>query len=130
MKNAGLFLVAYYTMRPKYQHITHKAGWMEDQDNISYDESINIVMRLKNKDITTAKVIIDLLNKTVVRNSWNSGASFDELFAYYREGYPQYLEPVAKQLKYDQEETTETENTDNGPETTEETVQTQEKTSG
>lgn len=127
MKSNGIYLVAFYTMRPKYKNITQKSGWMNDPDNISYDESINIVLKLKNKDITTAKVILDLLNKTVVRNSWNSGKTFDELFEYYREGYPQYLEPMARQLGYDQVNTESKE--EDGPETTEETLQTQEEAS-
>jgi len=98
MSSKSIYLVAYYYMKPRNRVRTQTKGWMEDQSNISYDERVAVTRKLKSSDLSTAKIILDLSNKSVVRNGWNNGKDFDTLFEYYHEGYPQYTTTVMNQL--------------------------------
>lgn len=88
-------------MKPKIRVKTQSKGWMENRNNISYDEQVAIARRLKNRDVETAKVILDLANKRVVKNGWTGSKDFDELFKYYLNGYPQYTAPAMAELDPD-----------------------------
>ena len=95
--NKNIYLVAFYSMKPRPGVNTSKKGWMDDTNNITYDERIEISRGLK-RNSNTAKVILDLSNKTVDRNSWGTDRSFDEYFKYYFKGYHKYLTTVMTQL--------------------------------
>jgi hypothetical protein len=96
----SVYLIAYYSIKPKYKN-TNKAGWMDNADNVQWDEQIAVANKLKPRDLQTAKVILDLAKRTVYRNSWNSERSFDDLFEHYYDGYKKYLDPVIQQLGYE-----------------------------
>jgi len=104
----SIYLVAYYYIKPNTKQ-TQKPGWMDDPNGFKYDEQIAIARRLKTKDLTTAKVILDLTNRTVYRNSWKSDTNFDDLFEHFYEGYSKYLDPVIKELGYEFVEVTKNE---------------------
>jgi len=94
-----LYLVAYYFQRPKHNRVrTNKAGWQNQPNAVSYDEQVAITKNLNNRDITMAKVILDMVNKKIVKNGWMSSADFDQMFAYYYGNYPQYTKEVMQQL--------------------------------
>ena len=102
MSKKSVYLVAYYTMKPKSHRVqTQVKGWMDNQDNVAWDEQVGITTKLKSKDISMAKVILDLSNRNVYRNGWNNGKGFDDLFEHYYQGYQRYLDPVIKELGYE-----------------------------
>lgn len=96
----SIYLVAKYAMRPKQHVRTQKKGWMEDNNNFTYDESIAIARSLKKNDIQTSKIILDLSKREVFKNSWSNGKTFDELFSHFYQGYPDYINPIMNQLGY------------------------------
>ena len=89
LKNTA-YIIAYYYMRPKRQASTQIAGWSKDAKNLMYDEKVTVAKRLSKADQSMAKIILDVGNKSVVRNGWQNDLSFDQLFAYFHEGYPKY----------------------------------------
>lgn len=98
MKNT-IYLLAYYYMRPANKRVsTQTKGWMATASNMQYDEQVTVAKKLKTVDLTTAKIILDLGNKKVVRNGWGSENSFDELFGYFLNGYPKYTAEVMSVL--------------------------------
>lgn len=100
MANKNLYLVAYYAMKPKNSRIkTHVSGWMKDMDNVGYDEQIAVTTKIKNKDISMAKIILDLTNETVVRNGWGNEKSYYELYNYFYSKYQKELNPAIAQLR-------------------------------
>ena len=102
MSNKNVYLVAYYMIKPKHSRVaTQIKGWMSESDNVAYDEQIAVVTKLKTNDLQTAKIILDLSNRTVYRNSWNNGKGFDDLFEHFYTGYQKYLDPVINQLGYE-----------------------------
>ena len=96
--NKSIFLVAYYFMRPQSRVRTQVKGWMQTEKNMQFDEQVAVTRRLKNSDQTTAKVILDLSKKSVVRNGWGSTEQFDELFKYFHASYPKYTTEVMATL--------------------------------
>lgn len=97
MSNRDIHLVAFYYAKPKSHVNTQIRGWMNNPDNIRYDERVEITRGLK-RDSNSAKVILNLSNKQVVRNGWNPDTAFNDLFKYYFKGYHQYVTTVMTQL--------------------------------
>ena len=100
MKNKSIYLIATYAAKPKHKGLGNTAGWMKDANNIAYDEQVAFSRGLKTRDIQTAKIILDLSNLKIERNTWQAEKSFSELFAYFYQAYPKYLEPIMQELGY------------------------------
>lgn len=98
MKQKNIYLVATYIMKPKDHVNTSKKGWMDDPANVRYDEKVEITRGLKNKDASSANVILDLSNLQITRNTFKTERTFDEVFLYYFNNYNKYLIPVMGQL--------------------------------
>jgi hypothetical protein len=96
-KPKGIFLVAIYAMKPKGHVNTSRKGWMDNPDNIRYDEQVAITRGLRTKDMH-AQVVLDLSSKVIVKNSFDTGKSFDEIFRYFLENYTEYMAQTMSQL--------------------------------
>jgi hypothetical protein len=84
-------------MKPKPHVNTSKKGWMDNPDNVRYDEQVIISRQIRNKDMN-AQVILDLSNKRIERNAFNTDKEFDEVFEYFFTNYNQYIVEVMGQL--------------------------------
>lgn len=93
----NIYLVAFYGMKPRPGVKTNIKGWMDNKDNLQYDEKVEIT-RGQKKSSQMANVIIDLSNKAVVRNTFNDDRDFRSFFKYYFGGYHEYITAVMKQL--------------------------------
>lgn len=94
-----IYLVAYYYQKPSNRRVrTQLAGWMKDQKNVSWDEQVSITRNLRNRDLTTAGVILDLTQQRVVRNSWNSHANFTDMFEYFVKNYPEQTQGLKNMI--------------------------------
>lgn len=98
MPNNSIYLIAYYYLRPARRANTQSKGWMKDNGNLVYDEKVAVSKKLNKNDHAMAKIIIDLANKQVVRNGWGNDLSFDQIFEYFHEGYPQYTTQIMQDL--------------------------------
>jgi hypothetical protein len=96
-KPKGIFLVAQYFAKPKRHVKTQVKGWMDHPDNIQWDEKVEITRGLKTRDLH-AQVILDLSNKRVERNTYQTGKTFDEIFKYFFANYSDYITKVMAQL--------------------------------
>jgi hypothetical protein len=97
MSNKNIYLTAYFSMKPRPNVNTSVKGWMNDHNNLMYDEKVEIVRGLKPRT-GSAKIILDFTNKTVVRNGFNEDRDFKKLFKYFFGGYAQYMSTVMIQL--------------------------------
>lgn len=91
MKNTNLHLLAQYVTKPRDPTQTGVAGYMTDPANIVYDEMVEITRGLKDADRMRCNVVLDLTAKQVIKNRFNTDATFDEMVKYYCESYPSYL---------------------------------------
>ena len=96
-KPKGIFLVAQYFAKPKRHVKTQVKGWMDDPENIQWDEKVEISRGLRTRDLH-AQVILNLSNKTIERNTFNSGKTFDDIFEYFFTNYSEYITKVMSQL--------------------------------
>lgn len=88
-------------MRPKARVNTQIKGWMDNANNIQYDEQVAVATKLKKADQEYAKIILDMTNKKVVRNRWNNNQDFDAMFEYFAQGYPRYTYEIMGRLDPD-----------------------------
>ena len=96
-KDTSIYIVASYYKKPKDRVNTSKAGWMNDPNNIRYDEQVAITMGLGKKEVQ-AHVIVNLSKKTVERNTLNNNKDFDLLFQYFFTNYSKYITEVMGRL--------------------------------
>ena len=54
-------------------------------------------MNLKDKDLQTARVILDLKRQTIVKNSANEDSDYDDLFKFYHKYYSKQIEQFTSQ---------------------------------
>lgn len=97
MSKQNIYLVAQYFMKPKAHVRTHVKGWMDNPENIRYDEKVEISRGLRTKDLS-AKIVLDLTNKQVHRNGFATDRPFDEIFKYFFANYNEYIIKVMGQL--------------------------------
>lgn len=93
----NIHLVAWYFRKPRPGVKTSQKGWMDNPDNVQWDEKVEIVRRLGNKD-QTAHVILDLNDHKVIRNTFKSEGDFDEIFEYFFTNYSDYITRIMAQL--------------------------------
>jgi fructose-specific phosphotransferase system component IIB len=98
MKKQNIYLVAQYLAKPRDPRRTHIPGYMKDPANIRYDEQVQVSNRLRQQDLITAKIIINLSDKKVEQNSFNGNKDFNELFKYFFKGYHKYITEVMAKL--------------------------------
>jgi hypothetical protein len=101
LKPKQIYLVAYYSTKPKDPKRTKEPGYMKNPANYEFDESINITRGLKTRDQVSAKVILNLSEQIVTKNNFNDNHDFPSLLAHYQESYPQYINPLIAQLYKD-----------------------------
>jgi len=98
MKIKDLHLIAFYVQKPKPGVQTQIAGWTKDPNNYQYDERIEFTRGLSGKDRQYAGVVLNLNTKTVVYNKFGTQKTFDDMFKYFLEGYPQYVAQAMAEL--------------------------------
>lgn len=98
MKKQNIYLVAQYLAKPRDPRRTHVPGYMKDPANVRYDEQVQVSNRLRQQDLITAKIIINLSDKKVEQNSFNGNKDFNELFKYFFKGYHKYITEVMAKL--------------------------------
>jgi hypothetical protein len=90
MKSQTIHLVAFYYAKPRAGVRTTQKGWMNDPNNIQYDERVEVTRGLKS-DTYAAKIILDITNQKVVKNTWSDVTDFAEIYGYYARNYADYL---------------------------------------
>jgi hypothetical protein len=97
-KIQAIHLIAFYVQKPRAGVQTQVAGWNKNPDNFQYDERIEFTRGLSGKDRQYAGVILNLAEKTIVYNKFGDKKTFDDLFKYFLEGYPEYVIQTMAQL--------------------------------
>lgn len=91
MADRNIYLVARYIQKPKDPRRTAQPGYMSNPDNIDYEEEMFIAQGFKNKYISS-HVVLNLTEQKVVKNTFNSGKNFEEIFNYFYNTYKEYLD--------------------------------------
>ena len=97
MADLNIYLLAKYTGQPKDPKQTAKAGYMLNPENIHYEEQVYLVRGLKQRDLKN-QVVLNLTEQKLVKNNFNPGKTFEEIFTHYYEAYPEYIDDCVNQL--------------------------------
>ena len=97
MAKLDTYLLATYVARPRKPRQTAQAGYINNPDNIQYDENLVIVRGWRDRYLKHS-VVLDLTNEKVVKNSFTPGKTFEELFEHYHEGFGEYIEQSVNDL--------------------------------
>lgn len=97
MKNKSIYLIAKYVAKPKDPKQTHNPGYMKDAANLQYDEQVYITRGLRDKDLQN-NIIINLTEEKIVKNTFNTSATFEDIFKHFYEGYAEYIDQSVNQL--------------------------------
>ena len=97
MAKLDIYLLATYVSRPKNPRQTSRAGYITDPDNMQYDENLEIVRGWRDRYMKYS-VVLDLTNEKVIKNSFRTEKTFEELFKHYHEGFGEYIEQTVNEL--------------------------------
>lgn len=76
-----LVIETFHAARPDVR--TEKKGWGNFQDNWSTNESPSLVYRISERNSRQASVIIDLVNKKLIKNRYTNTAPDDVIKHYF-----------------------------------------------
>jgi hypothetical protein len=97
MADLSIYLIAKYTGMPKDPRQTAKPGYMTNPENIHYDEQVYISRGLRDRDLKN-QVVLNLTEEKIVKNNFNSGKTFEEVFTHFYEGYAEYIDDCINQI--------------------------------
>jgi hypothetical protein len=97
MADNSIYLIAKYTGMPKDPRQTAKPGYMTNPENIHYEEQVYISRGLRDKDLKN-QVVLNLTEEKIVKNTFKSGATFEEAFSHYYESYAEYIDDCVNTL--------------------------------
>jgi len=89
--------VAQYVARPKDPRQTVQPGYMTNPDNIEWDERMYITRGLRDKD-AEMNVVLNLTEQKIVKNSFNTAATFEEIFTHFYKAYGDYIDDSVNTL--------------------------------
>jgi hypothetical protein len=82
---------------PKDPRRTATPGYMKDPNNIEYDEQVYISRGLRDKDLKN-QVVLNLTEEKIVKNNFNPGKNFSEIFTHYYDSYAEYIDDCINQI--------------------------------
>ena len=97
-KPKSVFVCAQYFAKPRNPKMTRVPGYFTNDENVVWDERVDVTYGLKDKDLLASKVVINISEQTVVRDSFNSGKGFYELFSYFYDANPQQITKAIQQF--------------------------------
>lgn len=86
----GRFLIAYYVNRPRdpSRSSMKNAG----KENMQTDEQIGFAIKLSEKELMKASVVLELDKRQVLRSKGGLGKDFDKLFNHYNLHYSEHID--------------------------------------
>ena len=97
MADLSIYLIAKYTGIPKDPRRTATPGYMKNPENIQYDEQVYIARGLRDKDLKN-QVVLNLTEDKIVKNNFNPGKNFEEIFTHYYDSYAEYIDDCINQI--------------------------------
>lgn len=107
-KPRNVYIVANYSMKPRDTSQTFRPGYIKDGNNMRWDESVDVRIGLRNRDLTSSQIIINITEQKVVKNNLNNNKSFMELFSYFYSSSPTEISKALKATGISVTETKET----------------------
>ena len=100
MKPQSLFLLVTYLTRPTYPHMTASKKYWSGAGVARMDEQVGFARKVKNRDLSNCSVILDLVNKKIIKCVVGelTGSDYDRVYGYFKTNYTNYMEQAEKQI--------------------------------
>ena len=85
------FIVAKYPQTLRNPKMAHQPGLATNHAAWQNNEELKCAKNLKTRDLTEASVILDVAQQKVIKDRFDSGRGFEELFQYYMSNYADYI---------------------------------------
>jgi len=100
-----LYLLCQYIQKPKKGVNTAQKGFGRNPDNWQFDEVVTVSRGLKSRDLKYQNVILNISKKRIERNSMNPDATWEDIYAYFKEHYKEYITTIENEIERDQQAT-------------------------
>lgn len=89
-----MYLLAKYYKVPRDPKRTSEKGYLLDEENFRWDESVSFVIKPSQKDVRENNVVLDIFGQQLVKCSVGDriGTDFDVVFAYFYKNYQTYFD--------------------------------------
>lgn len=91
MKKKHRYIFANYVLKPKDASKTNIKGYISDPNNQKWDEVVGFSIGLKTKDEINNRIILDIDDQVVVKNTMNENYDWAQLMNYFVKNYEQQL---------------------------------------
>ena len=105
-------IVATYALKPRRGVPTHMKGWMNNENNLQWDETMKMTEGLRERDRMDAHVILDVDEKRIVKN-WKADegeSDYDKIYEYFEKNYSHYMNDFIKKSDRSREKSVDTTN--------------------
>lgn len=85
------FIVVKYPQTLRNPKMAHQPGTRNNHAAWQNNEELKCSKNIKTRDLTEASVILDVGNQKVVKDRFESGKGFEELFQYFMSNYADYI---------------------------------------
>jgi len=85
------YIVAKYPQTLRNPKMSHQPGLATNHAAWQNNEEVKCSKNLKTRDLTEASVILDVAQQKVVKDRFDSGRGFTELYEYYMSNYADYI---------------------------------------
>ena len=92
----SVYLIGRYTQKPRDPRQTFRPGYVKNEHNMQWDERVDVTVGLKDRDLSTSQIILNISEQKVVKNSFMNDKSFMEMFQYYYTSSPQEISQALK----------------------------------
>ena len=88
---AKMFIVAKYVQTPRNPKQSHLPAFGQNPAAWQNNEEVRCVKNVSTRMLTEASVVLDVAAQKVIKNRFESEASFQDLYKYYLEHYSDYI---------------------------------------
>ena len=85
------YLVMTQIKTPRQPNLTHLKDYVKLDINMATDERVEFLFSVKNKHIYSATIILDIINKKIVKSRYGD-KTYDELYDYFYKYYKERLD--------------------------------------
>jgi hypothetical protein len=90
-----MFLTAQYIATPNPKVCTSKKNFWSDEENYHFQEQVRLTTRLRDSDLKSADVILDMDKQEIVKcRKRKEDTTYETIFSYFQEHYQHYLSAV------------------------------------
>lgn len=97
----SMYLLAKYLLRPRESHRTAQKGYWQQEGAGQLDEQLSFSRKVRNSDLQSCNVILDLSKKKIVKCVVGDlqGSDYNRVFDYFKTNYPEHIAVAMREVE-------------------------------